>query len=274
MTSHSMAGQYQKKVERAHPSLIVMILDDSGSMSWNLSGTTDPRCEWVERYSGIILKELLARCTEVSGENHHVRARYYLDIIKYGSTVEPWSDEELDIGEAVNRFASANGTFGLGGDLGGTDAAAAFQAALPRLQSALAKDRFKDSFPPIVFHLTDGESASDAEPIAQQMMSLSSSDGNVLIVNAYIGTSTALTYKDNQDFPGYLTEQEVGSNPDNLRLFRMSSVLPASLRQNLISDGIFPMIRENARLFFDVRTKEMLKYVIQVVGSGGSRVRQ
>ena len=44
---------------------------------------------------------------------------------------------------------------------------------------ALAKDRFKDSFPPIIFHLTDGESQSDAEPLAQQIMSLSSSDGDV-----------------------------------------------------------------------------------------------
>jgi len=273
MTSQAMSQYYQKKVERAHPSLILMLLDDSGSMSSSLAGTTDARCDWVERYSGIILKELLARSTEVSGESHKVKARYYLDVIKYGSTVEPWSDEELDIGEAVNRFAAANGKFGLGGHLAGTDAAAAFQAALPRLQNALAKDLFKDSFPPIVFHLTDGESASDAEPVAQQIMNLSSSDGNVLIVNGYIGTSTALSYKDNNDFPGYLTEQEVGTNPDNLRLFRMSSIMPDSMRQNLIGDGVFPVIRENARLFFDVRTKEMLKHVIQVVGSGGSRLK-
>jgi uncharacterized protein YegL len=273
MTSQSVAEYYKKKVERAHPSLITMILDDSGSMAGSMNGTTDARCDWVERYSGIILKELLARSTEVAGESHKIKARYYLDVIKYGSSVETWSDEELDIGEAVNRFAEASGKFGLGGHLGGTDAEAAFREALPRLEKALVKDRFKDSFPPIVFHLTDGESASDAYPVAQQIMNLSSSDGNVLIVNAYIGASTALSYNDNQDFPGYLTEQEIGANPDNLRLFHMSSVMPNSMRQNLISDGIFPMIRENVRLFFDVRTKEMLKHVIQVVGSGGSRLR-
>jgi hypothetical protein len=267
---------YERKVERAHPALIVMILDDSGSMSTSLPGSGDARYQWVERYSGIILKELLARSMEVAGDTPTVRPRYYLDVIKYGSSVQTWQtgpegDHELDIGEAAKKFTDT-GSLGLGGSLGGTDTAAAFRFAQARIEKALQNERFKNSFPPIVFHLTDGESHTDAEPIAQQIMGLSSSDGNVLVVNGYIGTSTQLNYKDPNDFPGYLTEQEVGSSQDNLRLFRMSSVIPDAMRENLVNDGIFPSIRENARLFFDVRTREMLKHVIQVVGSGGSRL--
>jgi hypothetical protein len=267
---------YERKVERAHPALIVMILDDSGSMATSMAGTGDTRYQWVERYSGIILKELLARSMEVSGDTPTVKPRYYLDVIQYGSSVKTWQagaegDEEMDIGAAAKKFTDS-GSLGLGGNLGGTDTAAAFQFALARIEKALQKERFKNSFPPIVFHLTDGESHTDAEPIAQQIMGLSSSDGNVLLVNAYIGTSTQLNYKDPNDFPGYLTEQEVGSNQDNLRLFRMSSVIPDSMHENLVNDGIFPAIRNTVRLFFDVRTREMLKHVIQVVGSGGSRL--
>ena len=268
---------YEKKVARAHPALIVMLLDDSGSMSTNMPGTSDTRYQWVERYTGIILRELLERSIEVNGDTPTVKPRYFFDVIKYGSSVQTWlpgseGDEEIDIGQAAKRFSDAGGSLGLGGSLAGTDAAAAFQFALKRIERALQKDHFKDSFPPIVFHLTDGESQTDAGPIAQQIMNLSSADGNVLIVNGFIGTSTQLNYKDPNDFPGYLTEQEVGSNPDNLRLFRMSSVIPDTMRENLVGDGIFPSIRENARLFFDVRTREMLKHVIQVVGSGGSRL--
>jgi hypothetical protein len=267
---------YEKLVQRANPGLIVMILDDSGSMSTNMAGTSDTRYQWVERYSGIILKELLARSMEMAGSTPTVKARYYLDVIKYGSTVEAWQngaegDAELDIGEAAKRFTD-NGSLGLGGKLGGTDAAAAFDFARKRIEKALQKERFKNSFPPIVFHLTDGESHTDAEPVARQITSLSSSDGNVLLVNAYIGTSTQLNYKDPNDFPGYLDESEVGPSQDNLRLFRMSSVIPDSMRETLVNDGIFPAIRENVRLFFDVRTREMLKHVIRVVGSGGSRL--
>jgi hypothetical protein len=268
---------YERSVNLAHPALIVMILDDSSSMSTSMAGTSDTRFQWVERYSGIILRELLARCIEVSGPALMVRPRYYLDVIKYGSSVKTWraeheGSEEVDIGEAAKQFNDSGGAFGLGGNLGGTDAAAAFQFALQRIERALRKERFKDSFPPIVFHLTDGESHTDAEPIARQITSLSSSDGNVLLVNAYIGTNTRLYYQDPFDFPGYLTEQEAGPSQDNLRLFRMSSVIPQAMRENLFNDGIFPALRENVRLFFDVRTKEMLKHVIQVVGSGGSRL--
>lgn len=266
---------YERKVERAHPALIVMIVDDSGSMSASLPGSSDTCYQWVERYSGIILKELLARCMEVAGDTPTVKPRYYLDVIKYGSSVETWEtgaegDEELDIGRAAKKFTDS-GSLGLGANLGGTDTAAAFQFAYSRIEKALLKDRFKDSFPPIVFHLTDGQSHTDAAPIAQKIMSLSSSDGNVLIVNGYIGTQTQLPYNDPNDFPGYLAEPEVG-NHDNGRMFQMSSVMPATMRENLVNDGIFPSIRENVRLFFDVRTKEMLKHVIQVVGSGGSRM--
>ena len=68
---------YERKVERAHPALIMMILDDSGSMSSSMAGTTDARYQWVERYSGIILKELLARSTEMSGDGTPiVKPRY------------------------------------------------------------------------------------------------------------------------------------------------------------------------------------------------------
>jgi hypothetical protein len=263
-----VATPYQKKAERAHPALIVMLLDDSASMSSPMIGTSDSRYHLVEQYSGVILKELLHRSTVVSGENHSVKSRYYVDVIKYGSEVEFWTGAEVDIGEAVKHFASAGGSFGLGGHLSGTDAARAFQAALGRLENALKRDIFRESFPPMVFHLTDGESATDAEPVAQQIMNLASTDGRVLIVNAFIGGDTSLNYTDNNDFPGYVSEEEVGTSPDNLRLFRMSSIMPDSIKQNLVGGGIFPAIREDARLFFDVRTKEMLKQVIQVVGSG------
>ena len=77
MTSHMQAESYQRKVDRAHPTLITMILDDSASMTIDLSGTSDPKYQWVERYSEVILKELLARSMVVSGENHSVKARYY-----------------------------------------------------------------------------------------------------------------------------------------------------------------------------------------------------
>ena len=54
----------------------------------------------------------------------------------------------------------------------------------------------------------------------------------------------------------------------------MSSQAPDSIEANLKADGIFPKFRSGSRLFFDVRTKDMLKQTIQVVSSmGASTVR-
>ena len=275
---------YEKKIEAAHPGLVVMILDDSGSMADALPGTTDAKFQWVERYTGIILKELLARSTvPVDDTTFRVKPRYYTAFVVYGARPVRWpvgATDVRDIETSVRDFAAADptsgaaNTLGLGGRLGGTDALAAFEMAHGIVEQALQGERFRDSFPPIVFHLSDGMSQSDAEPVAQRMATLETSDGGVLVVNALIGTTTSLAYTDPNDFPGYTTDQEAGPDPDSRRMFRMSSESPDTISDNLRSDGIFPSLRDGARLYFDVRTKEMLKHVIGTVGSGGSRANR
>jgi len=263
---------YEKKISRAEPGLIVMALDDSGSMKDNLPGTTDPKFSWVERLYGVVLKELLARSTEIDGDSAVVRARYYTNNIIYGSSPEIWAKGLMGIEDTVNEYTSEGNSLGLCGGQGGTHGEAAYKAAYDFFVKTITDERFKDSFPPMLFHLTDGESQTDASAIAEDIKNLQTSDGNILIVNAYIGTETDLNYSGPNDFPGYVDVSEVGPSEDNIRLYNMSSIIPETIRQNLVYDGIFPNIRENARLFFDVRTKEMLKHVIQVVGSQGSRI--
>jgi hypothetical protein len=263
---------YEKLVQQAQPALIQMILDDSASMKSAMPGSSKTRYELVEQYAGVVLNELISRSTHFDASGPVVVPRFFLDLIKYGNTVEPWSTSELDIGTVATRFDAEHGSFGLGGALNGTDAAKAFQVAYDRLEGMLSGSRYRASFPPMVFHLTDGESRTDASELAQKITSLATTDGNVLLVNAYIGTLTDLAYDSPQNFPGYLTEAEVGTNEDNLRLFRMSSVVPDTIHENLTTSGIFPQLRPGVRLFFDVRTQLMLKNVLAVVGSvGGSR---
>ncbi len=265
---------HEKMISRANPGLILMLVDDSTSMIDALLGTSDPKYKWVEGYCGIILNDLLERSSDVKGDDVVVKKRYYILVIKYGSVPELWGSQEMDIETAVEMFSHCGNSLGLGGNLGGTDAKAAFEQAYDYLQKALATDRFKDSFPPILLHLTDGESQTDASDVAEQIKQLSTNDGNVLVANAYIGTQTSLNYKGPDDFPGYIDVSEVGPSHDNIRLFEMSSQAPESITTNLKSDDIFPQLRSDARLFFDVRTKEMLKNVIQVVSSMGSRMER
>lgn len=263
---------YEKRISQAEPGLITKILDDSGSQGDCLQGTTDPKFVWTDRLDGNVTKELLARSTELSGDNAVIKARYYTYTIIYGSKPEVWGGGEMDIEETVKRYADAGNSMGLRGKMGGTDTKAAYEAAYSYLEKAVKSERFKNSFPPMLFHLSDSMSQTDALPIAEKIKQLQTKDGNVLIVNAYIGTETDLNYNGPEDFPGYVDVSEVGSDEDNIRMFSMSSVAPDTIRHNLVDDGIFPNLREGSRLFFDVRTKDMLKHVLQVVGSQGSRV--
>ncbi|MCH8823226.1 MAG: VWA domain-containing protein [Planctomycetes bacterium] len=265
---------YEKKISRQHPGLIVLVLDDSGSMDENLQGTSDEKFQWVERYVGLILKELLACSTEVKGDDVVIKPRYYLYVIIYGSNPKVWGNGEMDIEAVVELYTNAGNSLGLGGHLEGTDTASAMQMAYDYLKGAVQQERFLDSFPPMMFHLTDGESQTDATSSVEQIKDLATSDGNALVVNAYIGTHTSLNYQGPEDFPGYVDANEAGSSDDNIRMFDMSSKLPACISQNLVDDGIFPELRDGARAFFDVRTKEMLKHVMQVVGSIGSRAER
>lgn len=263
---------YEQKISREKPGLIGLIVDDSGSMSDSLPATSDPKFLWVARYFGIILLELLARSTEMKGNDAVVKPRYYLTVVKYGSHPELWGSPEMDIETAVGLFTEGGNSLGLGGHLCGTDSEAAFAEMLVHLKNSLAGERFKNSFPPMIFHLSDGESATDATALAQEAMQQSTTDGQTLVVNAYIGTQTNLGYDGPEDFSGYINVTEAGSSEDNIRLFEMSSQVPASIEANLKEDGIFPQLRSGSRLFFDVRTKDMLKHGLQVVGSLGSRM--
>ncbi len=263
---------YEQKISRNKPGLIGLIIDDSISMRDKLPGTSDPRYMWVERYVGIILEELLSRSSEVKGDGVVIKPRYYLYVLKYGSDTELWGEGEMDIETAVKLFSDSGNSLGLGGHLGGTDAEKAFVEMYNYLEKTLQEDRLRASFPPMVFHLTDGESATNATKYADKIKALSTEDGNVLVVNAYIGTQTSLSYTGPVDFTGYADTAEAGPGEDNIRLFNMSSEMPECILENLIADNIFPKIRPNSRLFFDVRTKETLKHTLQVVGSMGSRM--
>jgi len=74
---------------------------------------------WVERYVGNILQELLARSSEVNGNDVVVKPRYYLTVVKYGCRPELWGSAEMNIEAALRLFADGGNSLGLGGDLGG-----------------------------------------------------------------------------------------------------------------------------------------------------------
>ncbi len=90
------------------------------------------------------------------------------------------------------------------------------------------------SFPPIVVHITDGES-QDGNPIpyAQALTNLCTNDGNVLLFNCHL----SMAANDSFMFPS-----SPAGLPDQLayNLFEMSSVLPDTFYQHALMEG-FPL---------------------------------
>jgi hypothetical protein len=89
-----------------------------------------------------------------------------------------------------------------------------------------------ESFPPIVIHISDGES-QDGDPIAyaDAIKNLATNDGNVLLFNCHL----SMTQAQQVLFPS-----APDGLPDELAkiLFNMSSVLPEVFFRNAVAEGI------------------------------------
>ena len=95
------------------------------------------------------------------------------------------------------------------------------------------------SFPPIVVHITDGESQDgDPIPYAEAVKALATDDGNVLLFNCHLSMTAADPFM----FPA----GEEGL-PDELArvLFRMSSVLPDPFYRHAVMEGF--QLQQSAR---------------------------
>jgi len=87
------------------------------------------------------------------------------------------------------------------------------------------------SFPPIVVHITDGESQDgDPIPYAEAVKKLATEDGNVLLFNCHLSMTAADPFM----FPA-----SSGGLPDDLArvLFEMSSVLPDPFVRHALAEG-------------------------------------
>jgi len=99
--------------------------------------------------------------------------------------------------------------------------------------------RHPGSFPPIVVHITDGESQDgDPRPYADAVKKLATHDGNVMLFNCHLSMTAADPFMFPAGEPGL---------PDELArvLFQMSSVLPEPFYRHGVMEG-FPL-QPNAR---------------------------
>jgi hypothetical protein len=131
--------------------------------------------------------------------------------------------------------------------------------ALKKAESIVAGwlDGHPDCFPPVVINISDGE-PTDGDPleVAESIMEMESSDGNVLLFNLNLSSSTA---------PRVMFPDTKSYLPDEFAslLYDMSSILPEKIREEAESEGFYLMPESRGFIF----NSDMVK-VIQFLDIG------
>jgi len=234
---------YSAQITRANPTCIVLLIDQSGSMADPFSGDSSrKKSDFVAEVVNHTLHDLVIRCTKTE----EVRNYYHVAVIGYGRHVGTCFSAELGarqmvpIAQVADYPLQVKSSYKRVSDGAGgwveipvrypvwihpaSDGKTPMCEALTRVKEILERwllDHPK-GFPPTVLHLTDGES-SDGDPneIGQQIMSLGTDDGSVLLFNCHISTRRAAKI----EYP--IDERSL---PDGFArsLFQMSSRLPAN----------------------------------------------
>lgn len=203
---------YNAAISRANPSCFLFLIDQSGSMEDSFGSGESTKSKSVHIADAInrLLQELVIRCARAEG----ARDYFHIGVLGYGNTVGPAFVGELAgrdlvlISEVANAPAKIEERVkkvddGAGGLVdqnikfplwfepvsnGGTPMCQVLSMAENILQQFLVEH--PSCFPPVVIHLTDGES-TDGDPTQamQRITSLSSTDGNVLLFNCHLSSS-------------------------------------------------------------------------------------
>ncbi len=238
---------YSAEISRANPTCFLFLLDQSGSMGDPFGGGEVQlrKADFLADVANRTLHDLVIRCTKAE----EIRNYYYVSIIGYGGNVGSGFAGALagrtlvpisEVGEYPARLEDRakkvpDGAGGLVEQTirfpiwidpqsnGGTPMCASLSQAKAILQEWLKEHPY--CFPPVVVHITDGES-TDGDPTAegQAISSLASSDGQVLMYNCHLSSQRAQKIE-------YPADASVLPNDFARILFNISSVLPSQFRQ-------------------------------------------
>ena len=264
---------YDAEISRGNPSCILFLLDQSGSMADAFGGGEGRKADGASDAINRLLSNLVIKCTKSEG----VRDYYYVSVIGYGRSVGPSLGGGLSGREIVSISELANSPLrvedrprkvqdGAGGIVEenvkfpvwfdpvadqGTPMCEALRLAKRLLEPWVAAHAA--CFPPIIINITDGE-ATDGDPSvpADDLRTVASADGNVLLFNAHLSSqrAPAIVFPDNDALPDEFAKL----------LFRMSSPLPPHIIAAAKADRI--RVSDGSRGFvFNAGMVELISFI-------------
>ena len=243
---------YTAEISRTNPTCLLFLVDHSSSMDGPFAGQPGKKkSEGVADAINRLLQNLVLKCAKSTG----VRDYFHVGVIGYGVDARPvLAGTSLErpllpisvVANAPLRVEQRTRKVddGAGGLIerpfrfpvwfepvarGKTPMNAAVELATRVVGRFLADH--PTCFPPLVVNLTDGQ-PTDANPLAaaQELKTLKSTDGHVLMLNAHLSSSPAAPIA----FPN--SEDHLPDVFSKL-LFRMSSLLPTPMAQAAQEEG-------------------------------------
>lgn len=239
---------YQNQVGTPHPGLFIILIDQSGSMNAPFE-QDKTRAEVAALAVNRCIQSILQRCKVME----QTKDRCFVVVIGYGApTVNPKAGGQsayLIVGGKISEVEKqlirtdvikkkAKVSDGAGGLMDGektinldvwvepfVEGNTPMDAAFMKAEEFASKWVLEhpDNFPPVVINVTDGEPNDPpaAEKAARSLMSVATSDGNLLLFTAHISDGNGKTI-----LPS--SEAAVSSQFEKL-MFRLSSEIPASM---------------------------------------------
>lgn len=223
---------YSAQVNRARPACLLLLVDQSYSMSEPWSEASMSKAQALAHAVNNIIGTAVVLCSK--GDNRIVDY-FELGVLGYNSEVTSAlvgtsiSSPLLPISTLANnpkRIEERPQRMPVWIDPAHSGSTA-MVSALTAAEKALIDwcSEHPESFPPIVINLTDGESTDgDPVPVADRIRTLSTNDGAVLLFNLHLSKATGGRISFPSDATGL---------PDIYasKLFEMSSVLPSSMAE-------------------------------------------
>jgi hypothetical protein len=253
---------YTAELSRTNPTCLIFLIDQSSSMAEPFGAQPEkPKAEGVADSINRLLQNLVLKCAKGDG----IRDYFHVGVMGYGGRVRwalggPMAGKKLvPISVLANNpLKVEQRTRKVDDGAGGLveqkfkfpvwfEAVAGGRTpmCLALAEATLAVTEFiaayPGAFPPLVVNVSDGK-ATDGNPEVQaaKLRDLATADGNVLLLNAHLSSKPTRPV----EFPA--AEGEL-PDPEAAVLFRMSSVLPAKLREAARAEGF--AVTDNTRGF-------------------------
>lgn len=265
---------YQEQLSSAKPGFILIMIDQSASMSDKYANSD--KAEFAALAVNRVIGEIITACSS----GNEIKDRCFVAAVGYGAgTNVLFLDKASELAKNPNTTTlKRKVSDGAGGLVevdevmrvfvkptasNGTPMAEAFKQAYNGVEKFISNH--PDSFPPVVINITDGEpnDFNAATTEAKKLAQLKTSDGNVIVLNAHISNASAGKIELPSDNAGF------SSNKFANFLFDISSVLPEPLAESAKNAGF--NVQPNARGFIFNADAEALIKLLQFGSQGALR---